>query len=260
MELWSNDISHITADNFLNHSERFKTECNEQKMARACFAYATYLYVESELYKQSYDYFVTAFDLGQKESGAYIAGFQINHPEMFNNNERLSIDESIYYAEQAFETDFPDATRLLMIIYRDPEFNRIDFKKSEYYNKIAIDQNVRTSRALLASLYMYHMKDKYKINESIDLLNRDLILEKNWESSLILSNIYLNPEEFGIDKNLVKTLAYAYITRDLRRDIIEPRVANVENEVIEILPQVLTPEQLKQAKALYLELMAKMNS
>lgn len=257
--LWSNDTSHVTADNFLNNSERFKTECNEQKIARACFAYATYLHVEPKLYKQAYDYFVIAFDLGQKESGAYIANYQINDPEIFNDNERLSIDESIYYAKQAFKADFPDATKLLMMTYRNPELNRIDLEKSEYYNKIAIEQNVKMSRFLLASLYINEMKDKSKIHESIKLLNEDLILEKNWGSSLILSSIYLNPEEFGIDKDVVKTLAYAYITRELRKDIIKPRVANVENNAIELLPQIMTPEQIKQAKALYIKLMAQMN-
>ena len=29
---------------------------------------------------------------------------------------------------------------------------------------------------------------------------------------------------------MIKTLAYAYITRDLRKDVIEPRVANVEDK------------------------------
>ena len=244
----------------VENPKRFQIECDQKNIAKSCYYYASYNDLIVDDRKKSYPYYKKAFDLGSKQAGYFIGAFQINYPETFDNETRLDIDESIYYLEQAFKSGSSDATRFLMMIYRDPELNIIDYDKAEYYNKIAIDQNVRTSRALLASLYMHHMKDKYKINESIDLLNRDLILEKNWESSLILSNIYLNPEEFGIDKNLVKTLAYAYITRDLRRDIIEPRVANVENEVIEILPQVLTPEQLKQAKALYLELMAKMNS
>lgn len=69
----------------------------------------------------------------------------------------------------------------------------------------------------------------------------------------------MNPEEYGSELNYVKALAYAYITRDLRKNVVEPRVANVENDAIELIPQVLTPEQLKQAKALYLELTAEMN-
>lgn len=237
----------------------FQLECDKNKIAQSCYYYASYNDLIADNRKESYPYYKKAFDLGSKQAGYFVGAFQINYPERFDNNTRLDIDKSIYYLKEAFKAGSPDATRFLMMIYRDRELNIIDYDKAEYYNKIAIDQNVRTSRALLASLYMHHMKDKYKINESIDLLNRDLILEKNWESSLILSNIYLNPEEFGIDKNVVKTLAYAYITRDLRKDVIEPRVANVENDVIELLPQVMTIEQLKQAKALYLEIMAKMN-
>ncbi len=261
MELWSNDTSHITADNFLNHSERFKTECNEQKMARACFAYATYLHIEPELYKQAYDYFVTAFDLGLKESGVYIASYQINKPQLFDKNSRLSIDESIYYAEQAFETDFSDATRLLMVIYREPKYGHIDLKKSEYYNKIAIEQNVKTSRFLLASLYTHEMKDKSKIDESIKLYKEDLMSERNWQSALALMNIYLDPEEYGAkpEPNLVKTLAYAYVSSDLRDGRNENEFNSVDTRFARAMQTELSPETLKQAKALYLELMAKIN-
>ena len=261
MELWSNDTSHITADTFLDHSERFKTECNEQKMARACFAYATYLHIEPELYKQAYDYFVTAFDLGLKESGVYIASYQINKPQLFDKNSRLSIDESIYYAEQAFESGFFEVARLLMIVYRNPKLNRIDYDKSEYYNKIAIKQNVKTSRLLLASLYTHEMKDKSKIDESIELYKEDLLVEKNWQSALALMNIYLDPEEYGAkpEPDLVKTLAYAYVSSDLRDGRNENESNNVDTRFARAMQTELSPETLKQAKAMYFELMSKMD-
>ncbi|MGP5231777.1 hypothetical protein, partial [Psychrobacter celer] len=197
IELHLKDTGHKKVNNILDHPERLKIECDDQKMARACFAYATYLYVEPELYKQSYDYFVTAYNLGQKESGVYIANYQINHPEIFTNDIQLSIDESIYYAEQAFESGFPDATRLLMVIYTKPEFKRVDYKKAEYYSKIAIEQNVKFSRIYLASLYMYEMKNEAKIKESIKLYQDDLMIEKNWQSALALMTIHLYPEEYG---------------------------------------------------------------
>ena len=246
----------------IENPKRFQLECNEQKIARACFAYATYLHVEPKLYKQAYDYFVTAFDLGLKESGAYIASYQINHPEIFNDNERLSIDESIYHAEQAFESDFPDATRLLMVLYTNPKFKRVDLKKSEYYNKIAIKQNVKGARYLLASLYTHEMKDKSKIDESIMLYKDDLMMEKNWQSALALMNIYLDPEKYGAkpEPNLVKTLAYAYVSSDLRDGRQEDGFNNVDTRFAEAMQTELPPETLKQAKALYLELMAKMSS
>ena len=262
IELQLKDTSHKKFNNILDHPERLKTECNEQKIARACFAYATYLHVEPKLYKQAYDYFVTAFDLGLKESGAYIASYQINHPEIFNDNERLSIDESIYHAEQAFESDFPDATRLLMVLYTNPKFKRVDLKKSEYYNKIAIKQNVKGARYLLASLYTHEMKDKSKIDESIMLYKDDLMMEKNWQSALALMNIYLDPEKYGAkpEPNLVKTLAYAYVSSDLRDGRQEDGFNNVDTRFAEAMQTELPPETLKQAKALYLELMAKMSS
>lgn len=243
----------------LENPEQLRKVCDKQNKAEYCFTYAAYQDLVLENYKLAYEYHMKAFDLGQKESGYYIGAYQVNYLDVFNDDTRLSIDEIIYYLEQAFKAGYPDATSLLMVIYRDSKFNRIDFDKSEYYNKIAVTQNINRSRFTLAFLYLQHMKDKSKIYRSIDLLNEDLILEKNWESALMLSNIYLNPEEFGIDKDVVKTLAYAYITRDLRKDVIEPRVANVEDDVIELLPQVLSSKQLKQAKVLYLELMTQMN-
>jgi len=244
----------------IENPERFRSVCNNQKKAEYCFNYAAYQDIVLENYQLAYKYHMKAFDLGEKESGVLIGHYQINYPERFDVDNRLSIDESIYYLEQAFKAGYPDATRLLMMIYRDSELNRIDYDKAEYYNEIAIKQNVIKSRALLASLYTHHMKDKPKIDKSIDLYEDDLMLEGNWESSLALANIYLNPEEFGSNKDMVKTLAYAYVTRDLRKDVVEPRVANVEDKVIKLLPQALSSEQLKQAKALYLELMAEMNS
>lgn len=255
------DAKYTKVNNILDHPERLKTECDNKKMARACFAYATYLYVEPELYKQSYDYFVTAFDLGLKESGAYIANYQINYPELFTDNTRLSIDESIYYAEQAFESGFPDATRLLMVIYTKPKFKRVDYKKAEYYSKVAIEQNVKFSRIYLASLYMYEMKNEAKIDESIKLYEEDLMMEQNWQSALALMNIYLYPEEYGanLEPDLVKTLAYAYVSSDLRDGRHEDEFNSVDTRFAEAMQTELSPETLKQAKAMYLDLMAKMN-
>ena len=261
IELHLKDTGHKKVNNILDHPERLKIECDDQKMARACFAYATYLYVEPELYKQSYDYFVTAYNLGQKESGVYIANYQINHPEIFTNDIQLSIDESIYYAEQAFESGFPDATRLLMVIYTKPEFKRVDYKKAEYYSKIAIEQNVKFSRIYLASLYMYEMKNEAKIKESIKLYQDDLMIEKNWQSALALMTIHLYPEEYGatFEPDLVKTLAYAYVSSDLRDGRNENGFNNVDTRFAAAMQTELPPETLKQAKALYLEMMAQMN-
>ncbi|MGP5505418.1 hypothetical protein [Psychrobacter celer] len=261
IELHLKDTGHKKVNNILDHPERLKIECDDQKMARACFAYATYLYVEPELYKQSYDYFVTAYNLGQKESGVYIANYQINHPEIFTNDIQLSIDESIYYAEQAFESGFPDATRLLMVIYTKPEFKRVDYKKAEYYSKIAIEQNVKFSRIYLASLYMYEMKNEAKIKESIKLYQDDLMIEKNWQSALALMTIHLYPEEYGatFEPDLVKTLAYAYVSSDLRDERNENGFNNVDTRFAAAMQKELPPETLKQAKALYLEMMSQMN-
>lgn len=61
------------------------------------------------------------------------------------------------------------------------------------------------------------MKYKSKIEVSIKLYNEDLMIEKNWASSLTLSSIYLSPKEYGAkqEPNIIKALAYVYITRDL---------------------------------------------
>ena len=72
--------------------------------------------------------------------GIFIGSGKINYPELFTDDERLSIDKSIYYFEQAFEAGSPDANRLLMMVYCDPELKYINYDKAEYYNKIAIKQ------------------------------------------------------------------------------------------------------------------------
>lgn len=200
--------------------------------------------------------------MGIKQAGYFIGVFQINYPELFTDDNRLSIDESIDYLEQAFEAGSPDATRILMMTYRDPKLNRVDYDKAEYYNKIAIKQNVMKSRVLLASLYTHHMKDKSKIDKSIELYKEDLMIEGNWQSALLLMNIYLYPEEFGakLEPDLVNTLAYAYVSSDLRDGRHEDGFNNVDTRFAEAMQTELPPETLKQAKALYLELMAKMNS
>ena len=148
-----------------------------------------------------------------------------------------------------------------MMIYRDPKFNRINYTKAEYYNKIAIKQNVKKSRGLLAYLYIHHMKDKSKGDEIIKLLKADLLLEKNWESALALMNIYLYPKDYGasIEPDLVKTLAYAYVSSDLRDGRLEDEFNNVDTRFVEAMQTELPPKTLKQAKAMYLNLMAKMN-
>ena len=243
---------------------RFQLECDQKNIAKSCYYYASYSDLIKEDYKQAYGYYTKAFDLGSKQTGYSISDLQINYPELFTDDNRLSIDEIINYLKQASEGGSPDATRLLMIIYRDPEFNRVDYDQAESYNKIAIKQHVKYSRYTLAFLYTHHMKDKSKIEKSIELYEDDLMLQKNWESSYALLAIYLNPEKFGSDTDYVKALAYAYITRDLRKDLvsnsIDDQISNDENEAIELLPRSLTPEQLQQAKVLYLELMAKISS
>lgn len=112
-------------------------------------------------------------------------------------------------------------------------------------------------------LYTNHLKDKSKIGKSIDLYKDDLIIEKTWESAYALVAIYLNPEKFGSNVDYVKALAYTYIAKDLRKDLvndsIDNQISNNEVEAIKLLPRSLTDEQLKQAKSLYLELSAKIN-
>lgn len=134
----------------IKNPERFRSVCDDQKKAEYCFNYAAYQDLVLENYQLAYAYHMKAFDLGEKESGVLIGHYQINYPEQFTSSNRLSIDENIDYLEQAFEAGYPDATRLLMVIYRDPEFNRVDYEKSEYYNKIAIGQNIKKSRVSLA--------------------------------------------------------------------------------------------------------------
>ena len=105
------------------------------------------------------------------------------------------------------------------------------------------------------------MKNKFKIIRTIDLLNEDLMMEKNWESALALMNIYLYPEDYGADfePDIVKTLAYAHVSSDLRggRDVGE--FNNVDTRFVEAMQTELSPETLKQAKAMYFELMSKMD-
>ena len=241
--------------------ERFQLECDEENIAKSCYEYASYQNLTLEDHKQSYYYFKKAFDLGMKKAGTLIGYYQINYPEIFNDESRLDIDRTIHYLQQAFDVGSSGATRLLTVIYREPEFNRIDLEKSEYYNKIAIEQNVKTSRFLLASLYTHEMKDKSKIDESIELYKDDLMIEKNWKSALILMTIYSNPEKYGayIEPDLIKTLAYAYVSSDLRDGRNENEFNGVDTRFAEAMQTELSPETLKQAKALYLEIMAKMN-
>lgn len=246
----------------IKNPEHLRSVCDTQKKAEYCFNYAAYQDLVLENYQLAYAYHIKAFDLGEKESGVLIGHYQVNYPEQFTDSNRLNIDESIYYLEQAFKAGYPDATRLLMMIYRDPEFNRINYTKAEYYNKIAIRQNVRNSRGLLAYLYIHNMKYKSKGDESIKLLKADLMIERNWQSALALMNIYLYPEDYGanIEPDLVKTLAYAYISSDLRDGRHENDFNNVDTKFVEAMQEELPYETLEQAKALYLELMTEMDS
>lgn len=74
-------------------------------------------------------------------------------------------------------------------------------------------------------------------------------------------NIYLYPEEYGakFEPDLVKTLAYAYVSSDLQDGRHENEFNNVDTRFVEAMEQELPSETLQQAKALYLELMAQMN-
>ncbi|MEN2751938.1 hypothetical protein AAIR29_09875 [Psychrobacter sp. FBL11] len=248
----------------LNESDnpkRFQLECDKQNIAKSCYYYASYYDLMIKDRKKSYEYYKKAYDLGIKQAGYFVGVFQINYPEIFNVDNKLTIDESIDYLEQAFEAGSPDATRILMMTYRDPKLDRIDYDKAEYYNEVAIKQNVRTSRALLASLYTQNMKDKSKGDESIKLYKDDLMMEKNWESALALMTIHLYPEEYGakLEPDLVKTLAYAYVSSDLRDGRYEDEFNGVDTRFAEAMQTELSPETLKQAKAMYLDLMSKMN-
>lgn len=245
-----------------DNPKRFQLECDKQNIAKSCYYYASYYDLMIKDRKESYEYYKKAYDLGIKQAGYFVGVFQINYPEIFNVDNKLTIDESIDYLEQAFEAGSPDATRILMMTYRDPKLDRIDYDKAEYYNKVAIKQNVKTSRFLLASLYINEMKDKSKIKKSVKLYEEDLMSEQNWQSALALMNIYLYPEDYGakLEPDLVKTLAYAYVSSDLRDGRYEDEFNNVDTRFAEAMQTELSPETLKQAKALYLELMAKMNS
>ncbi|MGO1375977.1 MAG: hypothetical protein ACTHU5_05305 [Psychrobacter sp.] len=252
--------------NFLREADdpgRFQLECDKKKIAKSCYYYASYTDLIEEDYNQAYDYYKKAYALGLKQTGFFIAKFQVFNPKLFDDDQRLTIDEKLDYLKQASDAGSPDATRLLMLIYRKPEYNRLDYDQAEYYNKLAIKKNVKYARFTLAFLYTHHLKDKSKIGESIKLYKEDLLVEKNWQSSLALSNIYLNPEEFGSELNYTKALAYAYITRDLRKDLVNDPANeifdNIEDDAIELLPRSLTPEQMQQAKALYLQIMTQMN-
>lgn len=246
----------------IKNPEHLRSVCDNQKKSEYCFNYAAYQDLVLKNYQLAYKYHMKAFDLGKKESGYYIGAYQINYLDIFTDDTRLSIDEIIGYLEQAFKVSYPDATRLLMVIYRDPEFNRIDYNKSEFYNKIAIEQNIKKSRVNLAYLYMHRMKNKSKIIRTIELLNEDLMLEKNWESALALMTIHLYPEEYGanLEPDLVKTLAYAYVSSDLRDGRYEDEFNSVDTRFVEAMQEELPYETLKQAKALYLELMTNMDS
>ena len=241
--------------------ERFQKECDNEHIAQSCYHYASYYDLIAEDHKKSYLYYKKAFDLGIKQAGYFVGALQINYPERFSAENRLSTDESIDYLEQAFEAGSPDATRILMMTYRDPELNITNYDKAEYYNKIAIRQMVNHSRYLLAHLYVNDIKDKSKINESINLYQDDLMIEKNWQSALALMTIHLYPEEYGatFEPDLVKTLAYAYVSSDLRDGRNENGFNNVDTRFAAAMQTELPPETLKQAKALYLEMMAQMN-
>lgn len=256
-------INFITFLQETDDPTQFQLECDKKNIAKSCYYYASYHEILTEDIKQAYSYYKKAFDLGLKQTGFFLAKFQIFNPELFDDDNRLTIDENINYLKQASDAGSPDAARLLMLIYRKPEYSRIDYDQAEYYNKIAIQRDVKYSRYTLAFLYTHHLKDKSKIDKSIELYKGDLLVEKNWASSTALSGIYLNPAEFGSELNYTKALAYAYITRDLRKDLFDDPAnemfENVEDDLIELLPRSLTPEQLKQAKELYSELMAKMN-
>ncbi|MBE0441217.1 sel1 repeat family protein [Psychrobacter sp. FME13] len=246
--------------NKIENPKQLQLECDKQSIAKSCYYYASYYDLILKDYKESYDYYKKAYNLGIKQAGYFVGVFQINYSGIFDVDKRLSIDESIHYLEQAFKAGSPDATRILMMTYRDLKLNRIDYDKSEYYNKIAIKQEVKHSRYLLAYLYTNDIKDKSKIDKSIKLYEEDLMIEQNWQSALALMNIYLDPEEYGAKPkpNLVKTLAYAYVSSDLRKGQDVGEFNNVDTRFAKAMQTELSPETLKKAKAMYFELMAKM--
>ena len=106
------------------------------------------------------------------------------------------------------------------------------------------------------------MKDKSKIEQSIELLNEDLMTEKNWGAALVLSSIYLSPKEYGADleDDITKVLAYAYLSSRLRGDRDTEAFNNVDNRFIDAMEKELSPKLIKQSRAIYLEMLAKMNA
>lgn len=251
--------------NFLKSADdvkRFQHGCDNEDIAQSCYYYASYQDLIAADRKTAYAYYKQAFDLGIKQTGYFVGSFQIYHPEFFNDANRLSVDEAIEYLKQAFDAGSADATRMLMMVYRDPELDHIDYIKAEYYNQIAIKQNVKKSRFTLAYLYLEDMRDTLKIDESIALFQEDLIKERNWQSAMVLSSIYLDPEKYGADleDDITKVLAYAYLTRKLRGGRDAEEFNNVDNRFIEAMEKELSPKIIKQSRAVYLEMMAEMNA
>ena len=123
----------------------------------------------------------------------------------------------------------------------------------------------KTSTAMGGRLLRKYVEEplvnKSKIDESIKLYKEDLMSEQNWQSALALMTIYLYPEEFGakIEPDLVKTLAYAYVSSDLRDGRHENDFNGVDTRFIEAMEQELPAETLKQAKSLYKEIKSEMN-
>jgi|GEM_PF-1540076 len=239
--------------------ENFQNECDDKYIALSCYYYASYQGLVLENNNKSYLYHKQAFDLGIKQAGYFVGSFQIYHPELFDEANRLSVDEAIGYLEQAFDAGSADATRMLMMVYRDPEFEYIDYPKAEYYNQIAIKRGVKKSRFTLAYLYLEDMKDTSKINQSITLFEEDLVKEQNWHSAMVLSSIYLDPKRYGADleDDITKVLAYAYLSSRLRGDRDTENFNNVDDRFIEAMEKELSPKLIKQSKAIYLEMMAK---
>lgn len=251
--------------NFLKSADdvkRFQHECDNEDIAQSCYYYASYQDLIAADRKTAYAYYKQAFDLGIKQAGYFVGSFQIYYPELFDEANRLSIDEAIGYLEQAFDAGSADATRMLMMVYRDSNFDHIDYLKAEYYNQIAIKQGVKKSRFILAYLYLEDMKDTSKINKSITLLEEDLVKERNWQSATVLSGIYLDSKRYGADleDDITKVLAYAYLSSRLRGDRNAEEFNNVDNRFIEAMEKELSPKLIKQSRAIYLEMMTKINA
>lgn len=248
--------------NSVDDIKKFQKECDNQSIANSCYYYASYQDLIAADRKTAYTYYKQAFDFGIKQAGYFVGSFQIYHPELFDKANRLSVDEAIGYLEKAFDAGSADATRMLMMVYRDPELDHIDYVKAEYYNQIAIKQNVRKSRFTLAYLYLEDMKDISKIDKIIQLLKDDLSTEANWQSAMVLSSIYLDPKRYGadIEDDITKVLAYAYLSSELRGDRDAEEFNNVDNRFIEAMEKELSPKLIKQSKAIYLEMMAEITT